>query len=719
MKKILKNKKIAFIGGGRACKVILQIFLGDTFAGQRPDILGVADINQHAVGLKYAQNHGIFTVQDYRELFNLPGLNLIIELTGSEEVRAAISKAKPADISLMDHIDAMYVWDFVQIEEKKLAVQKALREGVFEKKVVHDLFDQFSNDLSTIVKERTKSLQKIKEGQELRNRELSSLCSIYTALGSSLQVKDRLRAVTDEIIRSLNVDSLGIYLKEKGVGNLRLIHANGYSHKFWKQDRKLGDGLLGKAAEEGNVIIIEDITTSKTPYRKLILEEGLQSVAYIPLISKNGNFGVIRISSHTSRKFSQEDKNIFSLIGNRLAVAIENSQLLQKTEQFSQVLEQKVIEKTKKLEETYQDLRKSEKRYRSLFNADPNPIFIVYRDTLKIMDVNLRAQACYQFSKNELLKMFFTDLEYDANHELAEGLINLPAKQSSFYSKRRHKRKDGTPFFVNIHVSSVRHLEKHYLIATTTDITESIEKEILLVQASKMTTLGTMASGMAHELNQPLSVIQISSDYFLKMLKRGETIEKEELRSIAQEMSSQVDRAANIIKHLRDFSRQSDIIITKVNMNDPINDVFRVMGQQLRVHQIETELNLDDKLPPIMADHNRLEQVFLNLVTNAMDAMDDKGISLKHLEWKRLLKIKSFSEDGTVVVIVSDTGKGIPEDQTDKIFEPFFTTKEVGKGTGLGMSISYGIIKDYDGTINVKSEVGKGTIFELRFPSCQ
>jgi signal transduction histidine kinase len=103
-------------------------------------------------------------------------------------------------------------------------------------------------------------------------------------------------------------------------------------------------------------------------------------------------------------------------------------------------------------------------------------------------------------------------------------------------------------------------------------------------------------------------------------------------------------------------------------------------------------------------------------VTNAIDAMDEKGEKLGDQKWDRLLKIKSFCEDNQVVVTVSDTGTGMPQEVIDKIFEPFFTTKDIGKGTGLGVSISYGIVKDYDGDINIKSEVGKGTSFELRFP---
>jgi C4-dicarboxylate-specific signal transduction histidine kinase len=246
-----------------------------------------------------------------------------------------------------------------------------------------------------------------------------------------------------------------------------------------------------------------------------------------------------------------------------------------------------------------------------------------------------------------------------------------------------------------------------------------VEKEAQLIQASKLATLGTLASGMAHELTQPLNVIQVASDFFLKKIKRGEAVSTEELKTLAEEIDGNVNRATKVIKHMRDFARQSDLTRTRVNVNEPIQDVFKVMGQQLRVHEIEFELELDQNLPVIMADHNRLEQVFINLVTNAMYAMDDKGLRWGNKKWQRLLRIKSFSADGQVVVTVSDTGKGIPREIQDKIFEPFFTTRKVGQGTGLGMSISYRIISDYGGTIEIESAVDMGTTFTLKFPSAE
>ena len=239
---------------------------------------------------------------------------------------------------------------------------------------------------------------------------------------------------------------------------------------------------------------------------------------------------------------------------------------------------------------------------------------------------------------------------------------------------------------------------------------KKLEKRTQLIQAAKMSTLGEVSSGVAHELNQPLNVIGVDADFIRKMIKRGNKIDDEELMTVVEEIKAQVRRASAIITHLRDFARVS-ISTEKVSVNKPIRDVFMILGQQLKLREIEVQLDLDDNIPLIMADNNKLEQVFINLVVNARDAIEEKG------ESGGKVSVRSFFARGKVRVSVSDTGSGIPDDIIDKIFEPFFTTKEVGKGTGLGMSISYGIIKDYGGTIKVKSKVGFGTSFEVKFPA--
>ena len=546
--------------------------------------------------------------------------------------------------------------------------------------------------------------------------QLSTLLSICTALGASLDIEESFRIVTNQIIANFNVDSVGIYLME-GNSDLRVVYSYGYSESFYQKGSKIGpDSIIGETARKGRTAIFEDVTTVNTPYKEIVSKEGLKSVAYLPLVSKEGSFGMVRMSSHTSRRFSEDDKKLLELISNRIALVIENARLHHQLKMFSRDLELKVKKKTEELEESYRKLAISEERYRATFDADPNPIFLMSRRSLRLLDVNATAVDCYGYPRDELLKMSFWDLGCRNDPEMMDGLKHISLNQLNFYPKRTHRRKGGDPFYVNIHLRLGRYLKRDILIATTTDVTENVEKEVQLVQAGKMATLGTMAAGMAHEINQPLNVIQVCADYFLKMVKKGEEIGRMDLGTMADEVRSNVQRAAEIIKHMRDFARQSEVVKSKLDINDPIRDVFKILGQQLRVHQIEPDLDLDDTLPQVMADHNRLEQVFINFVTNAMDALDNKD-KMMDQEWKRVLGIKSFSEGGQVIVTVCDNGTGIPREMIDKIFDPFFTTKDIGKGTGLGMSISYGIVRDFGGAIEVKSEVGKGTTFTLRFPS--
>jgi PAS domain S-box-containing protein len=390
--------------------------------------------------------------------------------------------------------------------------------------------------------------------------------------------------------------------------------------------------------------------------------------------------------------FSHEQKNVLELIGNRIGAAIENAML---QEQYI----------------------KSEEKYRTLFNSDPNPIFILSSNSFKILDVNQRAQDSYRYSREELLGLPFLQIGEDTDEELAQGLKNLAKDQSLLFTKKRHYRKGGKPFYVNINMSFATYGERNVIIVSTTDITEVVEKETQLIQAGKMTTLGVMAAGMAHEINQPLNVIQVCADFFLKMLNRGATIEDEDLRTMANDIVANVDRAAGVIKHVRDFARQSELVHSKVNINDPIKDVFKVFGHQLKVHDIETVLDLDPDIPNILAEHNRLEQVLINLVSNAIDTMDEKSSQPGSQDSPKRLSLKSFVENNQIMVHVTDTGTGMSEEVKNKIFEPFFTTKKVGKGTGLGVSISYGIVKDYGGSIEIDSEIGKGTTFKLKFPA--
>jgi histidine kinase len=205
-------------------------------------------------------------------------------------------------------------------------------------------------------------------------------------------------------------------------------------------------------------------------------------------------------------------------------------------------------------------------------------------------------------------------------------------------------------------------------------------------------------------------VIKSASNFITKKIKRNETIPGDVMTTMTEEIDSQVNRATKIINHMREFGRKSDVIKTNTQVNQALIKAFDLFHQQLKLRQIEVIQNLQENLPLILADENRLEQVFINLLINARDAIEDSGHPDKQIF------LTTRTQGRWVIIEIEDTGIGIPQSISDKIFDPFFTTKDVSKGTGLGLSISYGIIQDYGGSITAASGHRGGALFIIRFP---
>jgi histidine kinase len=269
---------------------------------------------------------------------------------------------------------------------------------------------------------------------------------------------------------------------------------------------------------------------------------------------------------------------------------------------------------------------------------------------------------------------------------------------------------------VNIRVSPSEYDGQQVLLVTTSDITKRLETEEQLAQASKLATLGEMATGVAHELNQPLSVIKTVSSFFMKKINGGEEISPEILYRMLDKVDANVDRATKIITHMRLFARKSEVKLVRIEVSEVLERAFDIFTQQLKVRGIEVVRDFAPDLPPIMADPDRLEQVFINLLINARDAIEERWEGREVEPGDKRITVRTRVADGCVIVEVRDTGPGINPACRDKIFEPFFTTKEVGKGTGLGLSISYGIVSDCGGDISAVQEEGPGACFVVRFP---
>lgn len=247
------------------------------------------------------------------------------------------------------------------------------------------------------------------------------------------------------------------------------------------------------------------------------------------------------------------------------------------------------------------------------------------------------------------------------------------------------------------------------------------QKHIELIQSSKLATLGEMATGIAHEMNQPLSGIRTRAQLLTRLVAKGQ-LDGEKISASQNEIITLVDRISRIIHHMRVFARQDEQPFGAFFLTQSIDGCLSLLSEQLRLHAIEVALSIQRGVPEILGEPSQLEQVLINLLGNARDAMDERESQLTGAEargryQKRLEIGLERASNHEVRLWIADNGVGMNESMRDRIFQPFWTTKPVGKGTGLGLSITYGIVAKHRGRIEVESRPGEGTTFSLYFPT--
>lgn len=250
-----------------------------------------------------------------------------------------------------------------------------------------------------------------------------------------------------------------------------------------------------------------------------------------------------------------------------------------------------------------------------------------------------------------------------------------------------------------------RHNEVSDLVKAFNRMAEEIEtRQEELVQSRKIAAIGTFTSGIAHELNNPINNIRLTAETLLDDVENLTPVDTSEL---GLDILNQADRASDIVKNLLDFSRMDRPQFSSFTIREVLDSTYKLVKNQIMVDGIALQTQVPADLPPIKGSLRNLQQVFLNLLLNAVQAMPDGGA----INVAATLEPNDFLR-----VDVSDTGKGILPEDLENIFDPFYTTKEVGQGTGLGLSVTYGLVKKHGGYIEVKSEAGQGTTFSVYLP---
>ena len=275
-----------------------------------------------------------------------------------------------------------------------------------------------------------------------------------------------------------------------------------------------------------------------------------------------------------------------------------------------------------------------------------------------------------------------------------------------------NKRRSGEPFFTQLLISPIVNNDKKVVgyFGIHRDLSDQKYLEQQLIHAQKMESIGMLAAGLAHEVGNPLASISSLVQVIQRTNEDEFTQEKLEL------IKSQITRISRIIRDLVDFSRRSTYEVQLTDVNKIIRDAIEILKVSKKAKDILFNTTLGDNLPLLALVPDQIEQVFINLLLNATDALQDQAPAIPPQKRHKIINVSSTLMDDSLLIMIEDNGKGIRQEDLGKIFEPFYTTKKVGEGTGLGLWVSYGIIKSFRGEIRVKSSEGVGTSFTIRLP---
>ncbi len=514
----------------------------------------------------------------------------------------------------------------------------------------------------------------------------STLLDFARTLSSEISLEPLSRSILEKISRTFQVDRGAVFLADPA--------HHGFFRRVCSLDRMELHGSRFYRAEE----LWADEESESLPGRTdgpnrmrragpELADEGLVYVQDLTLHGKK--VGLIAMGPPPKGKhFSTEDLDLLSALAGYAAMALENANLYRSVEAKAQELGRL-------------------KAYADNIIESINVAVLALDPGGRITSCNLAFEKLYDVRRREIIGSQVESLlpaGVVASIHRVTGKSGWDLESPANIFKLFLGNRGGRGLIVNLSVIPLLESEavNPGALIVLDDITEKVQLEDQLMQAEKLSSIGLLAAGIAHEVNTPIAGI---SSYTQMLLK--ETPESDRRKPILEKIEKQTFRAAEIVNGLLNFARLSGSEFKELDINQLINDSIALLSHQLESNHITVESRFDYSLPPVYGNMGKLQQVFVNLFLNARDAMPSGGE----------LSVQTGMDESMVVVEISDTGPGIPEENIKRIFDPFFTTKSAGKGTGLGLAVSYGIIQEHGGGIFVDSGSGKGTRFRLKLPT--
>jgi two-component system, NtrC family, sensor kinase len=509
-----------------------------------------------------------------------------------------------------------------------------------------------------------------------------TLIEFGRTLTNEVRLDPMLGSVMDRVSQTLLVDRLAIFVEDPmQPGHMRIARSMGV-----RLSESLDLGFLEPARPEfaRGALFFESPRAARDvsePVRRTL--ELLDLNYFVPCRIREHTVAVLGLGKTVDGDFlSSDDVELVETIAGYVAVALDNSQLYTS-------LEQKALE-IARLKDFSENIVES-------LNVG---VLAVDLDGI-VESWNTRMEQLFGVVRQEAVGRQLSSLlpEELAREIAARG----DAEQiTGIYKQRLHHQ--GKLLTLNVSITPLvsKASERIGCLLLFDDVTQRERMEEQMSQTEKLTSLGLLAAGVAHEVNTPLAVI---SNYIQMLAKQMP--ESDPRHSIIEKIVKQTFRASEIVNNLLNFSRTGAAEASDVDVNRVVEETLSLVAHPLKTSQIRVVKQLGEPLPAVRGSANKLQQVFLNLFLNARDAMPNGG----------MLEVRTAAHNGSVEIEIADTGAGIAREHIHRIFDPFFTTKASGRGTGLGLSVTYGIIKEHSGKIDVRSTPGKGTSFHVEFPA--
>ncbi len=734
---------MGIVGGGKACEAFLKM-VGKGHLGKiKVTVEGVADTNLDSVGVQYARRTGIpMVTKDFKDLYEIPGLNLLIELTGNTEVFKEIVRTRPKNVRVFDHFGVGLFWQLYEAEESIIQQRTELRERVEEER---EWFSQIFNSLpdeimvldnDMIVQDANAAFLKnnnldLKDARGKVCYELDlkhggckadqEVCGFFEAMRTKTQGQV-LRQYYDKDGKSHTITIVSAPLYDHGNEIVGVIESTrDITHRIQlEEELKTQKGQLKQFLEMAPIA-----TYIKNPSGQYI--EANQAMCSLLGRLKSEILGRTDLEicpREAAEVFRMSDRAVL-LSGKQIRldeeVELHGHEYFLSTIKFPMKDAKGNVTAICGLSTDVTDLKKADRELTETRDylqgvMNNSPLIIMTTDLEgKIVAFNPGAEETlgytYEEVKGKPASMFYGNPEERASllrRIATDGSVR--DYQTSLY------RKDGKAIPVSITIADLKDSEGNTIgtVGMSKDISHRKVLQDQVMQSERLAAVGRLAAGVAHEINNPLAVIGEIAGYLEELIEEDPRLEKEanikEFQEDLPKIIKHVKRCRSITQRLLSFSRKSEARVEITDVNAALEEIIPFLSKAARLGQVEFHRDYAENLPKVLIEEMQLQEIFINLIHNAIQAIAAEKPSGN-------IWLTTENREGKVVVTVKDDGPGISPEVRDKIFDPFVSTKPTGQGTGLGLSICYGIIKRYDGQIQVESNPGEGATFRILLPA--